>query len=163
MSLHEDEVGAEAQTHGEGHDKFDGEGGVPVGKAPQGGLKEDAGQAARGQNEPHLAVGESPAQQQGGLVGADGGEHGPKAHLHEKILIIQPPVRIERLCHKRGTAFPSRILRAQPAGGMETAGVSSRRAPVREFPSWKKVNSGSRLVLPAVYRTMTRSGFSQST
>ena len=63
--------------------------GVAVGKAAQRGLADDACQAAYGDDEAHLAVGKAAALEQRGLVGADGGKHGPETGLHGDVVVIQ--------------------------------------------------------------------------
>ena len=54
---------------------------MPVREAAQQRLGDDAGEAADGDDEAHIAVGKAASQQKGGLIGADGAEHGPKARL----------------------------------------------------------------------------------
>ena len=70
---------------------LEGDAGMPVGKAAQQGLADDARQTAHGDEQPHVAVGEAALLQQRGLRGADTREHGPVGRLHDDVLQVQPP------------------------------------------------------------------------
>ena len=118
---------------GQAHDILQGNAGMPVSKASQQGLKHDARQTAHRRHQSRLAVGEAPLQQQGGLVGHNGGKHSPEARLHGNIVIVQPP--------QGGPALTQFHL-------------------VHSVPS--KANIFSRPVELAAYMVITRSGSSAS-
>ena len=128
---------------------------MAVGEGAQGGLADDAGQTPDGDEEAGLGVGEAPAGEQGGLIGADGGEHGPEADLHGHIVVVQTADG------GHGALPHSQSVQFVPRAGFSAAGGS------RAYWGWtvslgKKSKSSSRAVEPAVYMTMTRSGSSQS-
>ena len=119
------------EHQGEGDDPLQRHLRVAVGEAPQQGLAHNPRQTAHRRHQSRLPVGEAPLQQQGGLVGHNGGEHGPKSRLHQNIVQVQPP---------------------------DGRGLSLQFQAVHSVVS--KLNMLSRPVLLAVYRVSTRSGSS---
>ena len=88
----EQQIGSEGDCQAQGDQALQGEEGMPVRPAAQDGLGDHPRQTAGGQDDAHLAVGKAPAQEQGGLIAAEGGEHGPISRLHDEVVEIQPPV-----------------------------------------------------------------------